>query len=214
MYEGNYTAMRDEMVQAQLIPRGISDERVLQAFRRVPRHLFVEPDKAHLAYRDHPLAIGGEQTISQPYIVALMTQSLGLKGGEKVLEIGTGSGYQTAILAELAEHVYTVERLAFLSTGAQQVLASLQYKNISFKIADGSKGWPENGPFDAILVAAAAGKLPSELTAQLGRPGRLVIPEGPGWEQDLYLYVNETGGLHRQTLGGCRFVPLIEDNRT
>jgi len=211
MHEENYSAMREEMVQAQLIPRGISDERVLQAFRRVPRHLFVEPDKAHLAYRDHPLAIGREQTISQPYIVALMTQSLGLKGGEKVLEIGTGSGYQTAILAELAEHVYTVERLASLSTGAQQVLASLQYKNISFKIADGSQGWPEHGPFDAILVAAAAGKLPPALTAQLGRPGRLVIPEGPGWEQDLYLYVNEAGSLHRQTLCGCRFVPLIED---
>lgn len=211
MHEENYAALREEMVQTQLIPRSITDERVLEAFRRVPRHLFVEPDKAHLAYRDHPLAIGGDQTISQPYIVALMTQSLGLKGGEKVLEIGTGSGYQTAILAELAEHVYTVERLASLSTKAQQVLTALQYNNISFKIDDGSKGWPEHGPFDAILVAAAAGQLPPALTAQLGHTGRLVIPEGPSWQQDLFLYINETGGLRRQTLCGCRFVPLIED---
>ncbi len=211
MHEENYDALREEMVQAQLIPRGITDERVLEAFRRVPRHLFVEPDKTHLAYRDHPLAIGRDQTISQPYIVALMTQSLGLKGGEKVLEIGTGSGYQTAILAELADHIYTVERLPSLSTRAQQVLASLQYNNISFKIDDGSKGWPEHGPFDTILVAAAAAKLPPALTAQLGLAGRLVIPEGTGWQQDLYLYVNETGGLRRQTLCGCRFVPLVED---
>ena len=211
MQENNYAALREEMVQNQLIPRGITDPRVLEAFRRVPRHLFVDPGKAHIAYQDHPIAIGEEQTISQPYIVALMTQSLELKGGEKVLEIGTGSGYQTAILAELAGHVYTVERIASLSERAQKVLTSLQYRNISFKIDDGSKGWPEKGPFDCILVAAAAGKLPPALTAQLGPAGRLVIPEGGGWQQDLLLYTNEGGSLHRRNLCGCRFVPLIED---
>ena len=211
MHEDNYALMREEMVRTQLIPRGITDERVLEAFRRVPRHLFVEADKAHLAYRDHPLSIGKEQTISQPYIVALMTQSLGIKVGERILEIGTGSGYQTAILAELAEHVYTVERIPSLSERAQQVLTSLQYNNISYKIDDGSKGWTENGPFDGILVAAAASTLPPALTEQLGHAGRLVVPVGGGWQQDLFLYINEEGGLTRQNLCGCRFVPLIED---
>ncbi|MEW5919805.1 MAG: protein-L-isoaspartate(D-aspartate) O-methyltransferase [Bacillota bacterium] len=211
MNEEGYAVLREDMVQTQLIPRGITDGRVLEAFRHVPRHFFVEAGQGHLAYRDHPLAIGEEQTISQPYIVALMTQSLGLQGEEKVLEIGTGSGYQTAILAELAGHVYTVERLPSLSAKAQQVLASLHYSNISFKTGDGSKGWPEHGPFDGILVAAAAGILPPALPAQLSRGGRLVIPVGRGWQQDLYLYINEEGGLLRHNLCGCRFVPLIEE---
>lgn len=210
MSEEKYAALRDEMVKKQLVPRGITDKRVLEAFRRVPRHFFVEPDQAQQAYRDHPLPIGEEQTISQPYIVALMTESLALKGGEKVLDIGTGSGYQTAILAELAAHVYTVERIPSLSARAQEILDSLGYDNISFKVDDGSKGWPEHSPYDAILVAAAAGRLPSELTAQLATGGRLVIPVGSGWQQDLMLYVKEAEGLRSINLGGCRFVPLIE----
>ncbi len=211
MHDDPYTALREEMVKTQLLPRGITDARVLAAFRRVPRHLFVEVSQAHLAYGDHPLAIGQEQTISQPYIVALMTQSLQLQGREKVLEIGTGSGYQTAILAELAGHVYTVERLPSLSRKAQQVLTSLQYTNISFKVGDGSKGWPEHSPFDCILVTAAAGALPPTLPAQLAAGGRLVIPVGSGWHQDLYLYIKREDGLERHNLGGCRFVPLIEE---
>lgn len=211
MTEHNFAELREKMIQTQLVPRGITDKRVLEAFRRVPRHLFVGEKQVHLAYRDHPLPIGEEQTISQPYIVALMTQSLLLKGGERVLEVGTGSGYQTAILAELAAHVYSVERISSLSARAQEVLVPLGYDNISFKVDDGSKGWAEEGPFDAILVAAAAAAFPSALAAQLKEGGRLVIPVGGGLHQDLNLYIKEPDSLQRQSLGGCRFVPLIED---
>jgi protein-L-isoaspartate(D-aspartate) O-methyltransferase len=212
MHKEDFAGEREEMIKQQLISRGIHDRQVLEAFRRVPRHFFVNPGHLHLAYADHPLGIGEEQTISQPYIVALMTQSLELKRDAKVLEIGTGSGYQTAILAELAGHVYTVERHASLTASAQRVLATLGYNNISFKTGDGSKGWLEHQPFDAILVTAAAGSLPPALPAQLAPGGRLVIPEGEGWQQDLYLYTNTADGLQRRHLCGCRFVPLIEEN--
>lgn len=211
MNKDDYAALREEMVQSQLIARGIIDTRVLDAFRRVPRHLFVGAGQEHLAYRDHPLSIGEEQTISQPYIVALMTQSLNLQGKEKVLEIGTGSGYQTAILAELAGHLYTMERLPSLSLQARQLLLELKYHNIHFRTGDGSKGWPEFAPFDCILAAAAADVLPAALPEQLSPGGRLVIPVGSGWRQDLYLYIKEERGLIRHSLGGCRFVPLVED---
>ena len=212
MPQEDYIIQREEMIKHQLIPRGIHDRRVLEAFRRVPRHYFVNTGQLHLAYADHPLAIGEEQTISQPYIVALMSQALELKGDEKVLEIGTGSGYQTAILAELAGHVHTVERLVSLAVSAQKMLAALGYNNISFKTGDGSKGWPEHRPFDAIIVTAAAGSLPPALPAQLTPSGRLVIPEGEGWQQELYIYNNTADGLQRRHLCSCRFVPLIEEN--
>ncbi len=203
--------LREQMIQEQLVPRGIYDERVLEAFRRVPRHRFVPPAKQDQAYGDHPLPIGQNQTISQPYIVALMTESLQLQGHEKVLEVGTGSGYQAAILAELVPAVYTVERLPELSKNARQILDELGYTTIHYKVGDGAIGWPEESPFDAILVAAAAKKVPEGLTDQLAPGGRLVIPVGNTWFQDLVLITREETGLTRKKLCGCRFVPLILD---
>jgi len=211
MDEEKYTLLREQMLREQLEPRNIDDPRVLQAFRKVPRHLFIQEENRHLAYRDHPLPIGEEQTISQPYIVALMTQSLELQGDEKVLEIGTGSGYQTAILAELTEHVYTVERIQKLSLQAQKVLHSLGYKNISFKTGNGAAGWSDKGPFNGILVtAAAAAGVPSPLVKQLSPGGRLVIPVGDKFLQELRLIIKEKTGIREQRLCDCRFVPLIE----
>jgi len=199
------------MVKKHLIPRGIKDKRVLEAFYKVPRHLFVDPAQRHIAYGDHPLPIGLEQTISQPYIVALMTQSLELKGHEKVLEIGTGSGYQTAILAELAQHVYTIERLPFLSEKAKKILQELEYNNISFKVGDGTKGWPGEAPFDVILVAAATESVPSPLVEQLSTGGRMVIPVGDILVQNLVLVIKDEKDIEEQNLCGCRFVPLIRE---
>lgn len=210
--EDRYEIMRQKMVKEQLLPRGISDERVLQAFYNVPRHLFVAPEERQNAYGDRPLPIEGGQTISQPYIVALMTEALHLEGWEKVLEIGTGTGYQTAILAELAAHVYTIERLPQLTKGAQKILLELKYDNISFKVDDGSKGWPEMSPFDGILVAAAAKKIPPSLLEQLSDKGRMVIPvEKNIFVQDLLLLSREDRELKKQSLCDCRFVPLIRD---
>ncbi|NLL57579.1 MAG: protein-L-isoaspartate(D-aspartate) O-methyltransferase, partial [Firmicutes bacterium] len=169
------------------------------------------PVQRHMAYGDHPLPIGLEQTISQPYIVALMTQSLALKGDENVLEIGTGSGYQTAVLAELARHVYTVERLPQLSEKAQNILRELQYNNISFRVGDGTGGWPEKAPFEAILVAAASESVPPALVEQLSLGGRMVIPVGDSPVQDLLLLIKNQQGIEEQNLCGCRFVPLIHE---
>jgi protein-L-isoaspartate(D-aspartate) O-methyltransferase len=211
MDEQKYRERRERMVKTQLIPRGIKDPRVLDVFAKVPRHLFVDPVQRHMAYSDHPLPIGLEQTISQPYIVALMTQSLALKGNENVLEIGTGSGYQTAILAELARHVYTIERLPQLSEKAQNILQELQYKNISFKVGDGTGGWPEKAPFEAILVAAASESVPPALIEQLSPGGRMVIPVGDSPVQDLLLLIKNQQGIEEQNLCGCRFVPLIHE---
>jgi len=204
-----YDEFRERMVEVQLIPRGITDRRMLDAFYKVPRHLFIDPADRSLAYGDHPLPIGLDQTISQPYIVALMTQALNLKGDEKVLEVGTGSGYQAAILAELAGHVYTIERLAPLAEKTEKLLRELGYTNISIKIGDGSKGWPEKAPFDGILVTAAARKIPPILIEQLAPGGRLVIPVGDSWLQELLLLTNEEDGLKKKALCACRFVPLI-----
>lgn len=211
MDEQKYRERRERMVKTQLIPRGIKDPRVLDVFAKVPRHLFVDPVQRHMAYSDHPLPIGLEQTISQPYIVALMTQSLALKGNENVLEIGTGSGYQTAILAELARHVYTIERLPQLSEKAQNILQELQYKNISSKVGDGTGGWPEKAPFEAILVAAASESVPPALIEQLSPGGRMVIPVGDSPVQDLLLLIKNQQGIEEQNLCGCRFVPLIHE---
>jgi protein-L-isoaspartate(D-aspartate) O-methyltransferase len=211
MEEQKYRERRERMVKTQLIPRGIKDQRVLDVFAKVPRHLFVDPVQRHMAYSDHPLPIGLEQTISQPYIVALMTQSLALKGNENVLEIGTGSGYQTAVLAELARHVYTVERLPQLSEKAQNILQELQYNNISFRVGDGTGGWPEKAPFEAILVAAASESVPPALIEQLSLGGRMVIPVGDSPVQDLLLITKNQQGIEEQNLCGCRFVPLIRE---
>ncbi|HAA83842.1 MAG TPA: protein-L-isoaspartate O-methyltransferase, partial [Thermodesulfobacterium commune] len=162
-----YRIAREKMVKSQIVARGIKDEKVIQAMLKVPRHLFVEEALRDQAYGDFPLPIGKGQTISQPYIVALMTEALELKGKERVLEVGTGSGYQTAILAEIALWVYTIERDPDLSEKAKKVLLSLGYKNISFKIGDGSLGWPEAAPFDAIIVTAASPQIPQPLVDQL-----------------------------------------------
>jgi len=176
---------------------------------RVPREVFLPPESRHLAYEDIPLPIGEGQTISQPYIVAMMTQALELNGGERVLEVGTGSGYQTAILAELCRWVVSVERLASLLEGARRHLASLGYTNVELRQATTGLGWPEGAPYDAILVTAGAPSIPQALLDQLVVGGRLVIPVGSRYEQDLLKVIKGATGLEVTNLGACRFVPLI-----
>ncbi len=190
---------------------GIRDEAVLEAIARVPRERFVPPAWRDAAYADHPLPIGEGQTISQPYIVALMTQALHLKPGEKVLEIGTGSGYQTAILAELGADLYTVELRPSLQGKARRRLEALGYRNIHYRLGDGYAGWPEFAPYDAILVTAAPAELPSALVEQLAPGGRMVIPIGPApGYQTLWLILKDRGGgIRRVDLGGVAFVPLV-----
>ncbi|RLB44259.1 MAG: protein-L-isoaspartate O-methyltransferase [Deltaproteobacteria bacterium] len=205
----DYRLARERMVKTQLIPRGITDKRVLEAMMKVPRHLFVEEALRGEAYNDHPLPIGHKQTISQPYIVALMTQALDLKGNEHTLEIGTGSGYQTAILAELSEKVYTIERIRPLLEQARKRLWDLGYTNILFKAFDGTLGWEEHAPFDAIIVTAGAPRIPQPLVDQLADGGRLVIPVGGKFSQELIKVVKRNGELIQKNLGGCRFVDLI-----
>jgi protein-L-isoaspartate(D-aspartate) O-methyltransferase len=200
---------RKKMLEQQLIARGIRNPRVLEAMGRVPRHEFVDPGMAAQAYLDHPLNIGCKQTISQPYIVGLMTQSLGLKGSEKVLEIGTGSGYQTAILAELTKQVFSVERVNTLSNRARMALYRLGYSNVSLRIGDGTTGWPEEAPFDAILVTAGAPEVPQVYADQLAEGGRLVIPCGDEAAQDLMRVRKVDGRLVEENLGACRFVKLL-----
>ncbi len=187
----------------------IKDERVLAAMARVPRERFLPPEDQSLAYEDRPLPIGQDQTISQPFIVAMMTEALELTGGEKVLEIGTGSGYQTAVLAELARLVVTVERLPALAEAARRILGSLGYTNIITHLAGESLGWPQDAPYDAILVTAGAPRVPPELIDQLAIGGRLVIPAGSRYEQELYKIIRHETGNEVHDLGGCRFVPLI-----
>lgn len=197
------------MVETQLVTRGIHDPRVLDAMRKIPRHLFVDEALAAQAYADHPLPIGEKQTISQPYIVALMTEALGLNGHEKVLELGTGSGYQTAVLAELADRVFTIERIPSLLHRAREVLNSLGYRNVVYKVGDGTLGWPEEAPFDAILVSAGAPRVPQPLVDQLSMGGRLVLPVGDRLSQELILVERVPEGIRKTTLGGCRFVDLV-----
>ncbi len=187
----------------------IKDKRVLDAISRVPRELFVPLDSQQFAYEDRPLGIGYGQTISQPYIVALMTRSLDLKGQEKVLEIGTGSGYQAAILAELAKSVFSVERIPDLAEAAKCLLDKLGYKNIWIKTAGADLGWKENAPYDAIVVTAAAPAIQHDFIDQLAVGGRLVIPVGSRWEQELLRVIKSQHGNKIEKLGGCRFVPLI-----
>lgn len=205
----DYRHARERMIKKQLVPRGITDSRVLQAIARVHRHLFIEEAIAGEAYSDHPLPIGHKQTISQPYIVALMTQILKLTGTEKTLEIGTGSGYQTAILAELSEKVYTIERIRPLMERARYLLNALDYTNILFKYYDGTLGWQQYAPFDAIIVTAGAPEIPENLIDQLAEGGRMVVPVGGKTGQELIEIIKTKNGYRTVKHGGCRFVDLI-----
>ncbi len=209
MTEDQFAAARERMVAQQIAARGINDPRVLAALRRVPRHLFVPRHLWDQAYDDYPLPIGADQTISQPYIVALMTELLEVKEQDRVLEIGTGSGYQAAILAELAAAVFSIDRMGGLADQAAAVLASLGYSNVQIRVGDGTLGWPEEMPFDAIIVTAGAPKVPRPLTEQLALGGRLVIPVGDMFTQTLTLIRKSRDGLRFEYHGGCRFVRLI-----
>ena len=205
-----YQALRSQMVETQLRERGIDDPHVLDAMRRVPRHEFISPELRHLAYRDTPLPIGDEQTISQPYVVASMTQMLHLTGAEYVLEIGTGSGYQTAILCTLAEQVYTLERQPRLALRAAQTLSRLGYDNVEILVGDGSQGLADMAPFDAIIVAAAAPALPGPLRSQLReRGGRMVLPIGDKKNQYLEIITRQGNRWEMERTEPVKFVPLI-----
>lgn len=198
------------MVDEQIVARGIKDEKVLEAMLKVPRHLFVPEGFLHQAYEDYPLPIGQGQTISQPYIVAAMTEALQVNKGHKVLEIGTGSGYQTAILAELAEMVYTVEIVEELSLAARKVLNRLDYRNIRFRVGDGNEGWKEFAPFDRVMVTAAAENIPYALIEQLVEGGRMVVPVGSYGSQSLVLGVKHKNRLVQRHLMDVVFVPLVK----
>jgi len=197
------------MVEEQLKGRRIRDERLLSAMREIPRHRFLPSALASRAYEDGPLPIGEEQTISQPFIVAEMTQALSLTGTEKVLEIGTGSGYQTAILSRMSREVVTVERLESLSRAARTTLSALGMENVLFRIGDGTLGAPDDAPFDRVIVTAAAPDVPEPLFDQMKEGGIMVIPIGGRWEQELVTVRKETGIPRKEYLGGCRFVPLL-----
>jgi len=211
MLASNFEKARARMVEEQLLPRSIHDQKTLEAMRKVPRHLFVEDAMKNQAYGDSPLPIGKGQTISQPYIVALMTQALGLKGHEHVLEIGTGSGYQAAILSQICEKVYTVERIDTLLVQARKVFDSLHYLNILTKLDDGTNGWPEYGPYDAIVVTAGGPKVPLPLLEQLADPGILIIPVGDRGVQNLQFVTKKDGEITEKTIELVRFVNLIGD---
>jgi protein-L-isoaspartate(D-aspartate) O-methyltransferase len=211
MDEIDFQTERERMVVEQFIRRDIRDERVLSAMRRVPRHRFVPDEHRHLAYSDCPLPIGQSQTISQPYIVALMTQMLGLEGDECVLEIGTGSGYQAAVLSLVAREVHTVERLETLAARAQKCLNDLDIKNIFVHVGDGTRGWPEYAPYDAIIATAAAPHVPQPLLDQLADGGRLVIPVGSRAGQILERWLREGEEFEKEQTVPVAFVPLLGD---
>jgi len=204
-----FGAKRQRMVESQLRARGIRDERVLAAMARVPRHEFVPEEFQDQAYADHPIPIGEGQTLSQPYIVAIMLEALTIAATDVALEIGTGSGYQTALLSELARQVYSVERHVSLARDAEAALARLGYSNRSVVLGDGSYGLPTRAPFDAIVVSAATPHIPPALLEQLSEGGRMVIPVGPAHAQELQLVRKQAGQLLLTSLEGCRFVPLI-----
>lgn len=210
-----FKKQRLKMVDSQIRARGVNDHRVLAAMEKIPRHLFVDGGLIDQAYSDNPLPIGERQTISQPYMVAIMTEALLLTGKEKVLEIGTGSGYQTAILAELAGHVFSVERLASLAANARKILDYLNYYNVAIRVGDGTYGWREEAPFDGIIVTAGAPRIPKILVEQLSIGGRLVIPVGGRASQELYRITRlseDVTDLKKEALGGCRFVDLIGEH--
>jgi len=209
--EERFAAFRQKMVSVQLYARGIRNERVLAAMAKVPRHLFIAEEFRQDAYEDHPLPIGVGQTISQPYIVAFMLEVLSLEGSEKVLEVGTGSGYVTALLAELVRQVYSVERISALANQAQAMLQGLGSTNVRIRTGDGSQGWVEYAPYDAIVVSAAARQVPQALLEQLRDQGRIMIPIGSPEAQELVLVRKIAGQLAMTRLEGCRFVPLIAE---
>src|SRR5215471_17293796 len=204
-----YLFLHQQMVEKQLRARGIVDERVLSAMSRVPRHLFAPESYRAQAYEDHPLPIAEGQTISQPYIVALMLEALTLSPTDKVLEIGTGSGYVTALLAEMGLPIVSIERHAALADSARSLLAELGYRNVRVVVGDGSRGFLESAPYDAILVSAAAPELPHELVDQLADGGRMIIPLGSGEAQQLQFIYKENGQIVGRLRELCRFVPLI-----
>jgi len=205
----DFKSLQEEMVTRQIMGRGVVTPRVIEVFRKVPRHLFVPEQFRSHAYNDHPLPIGEGQTISQPYMVALMTDLLDLSKEDKVLEIGTGSGYQAAILAELGKEVYTVERHKLLAERAERILKELNYQNVKVFVCDGTKGWKEFSPYQKIIVTASAPDIPQPLFGQLDEMGKLVIPVGGRWSQDLILVQKRKGKMIRNSVCGCVFVPLI-----
>jgi len=205
----DYASLRKRMVEEQLALRGIKNQRVLEAFHKVERHKFIPLELRDSAYLDFPLAIGKGQTISQPYIVALMTECLELEGKEKVLEIGTGSGYQAAILAELAAQVYSIERFERLAESAKETLGAMGYTNIQIKTGDGTLGWPQEAPFDRIIITAASPSIPPPLVEQLKDGGRMILPLGEALSQTLILARKKNGELESRAICGCVFVPLV-----
>jgi len=207
--EDAVTRERREMVETQLIARGITDKGVIEAMRKIPRHMFVTDEFRHKAYADCPLPIGEKQTISQPYMVAIMTQLLELKGVEKILEIGTGSGYQTSVLGLLAENVYSVERIQKLQIRARDTLETLGYTNIALKVCDGTLGWSDYAPYDAILVTAGSPEVPQALLDQIRVGGRLVIPTGDDKRQVLKKIIKTPSGFREKSYDECTFVKLI-----
>ncbi|HXJ87212.1 MAG TPA: protein-L-isoaspartate(D-aspartate) O-methyltransferase [Candidatus Binatia bacterium] len=209
-----YSTLRHEMVNSQLRARGVTDDRVLAAMEKVPRHEFAPERYRDQAYADHPLPIGEGQTISQPYIVALMLEALGVSPTERVLEIGTGSGYVTALLAELSGQVVSIERHASLADGARAVLVSLGYSNVKVVTGDGTRGYPEDAPYDGIIVSAAAPDVPPALLMQLAEGGRMIIPVGRDETQQLRLLRMKNGQLTIESRELCRFVPLISEDAT
>ncbi len=212
MKQPDFALARRKMVQEQLVARRIKDERILNAMTKVSRHLFVEEGLWHQAYGDFPLPIGQRQTISQPYLVALMTEALHIKGDEKVLEVGTGSGYQAAILAELTKQVFSIERISSMASKARKILDELGYANVLIRVSDGTYGWADEAPFDAIIVTAGAPEIPQTLVNQLKVGGRLVIPVGDEHAQILLKVVKEEKGYKEEDLGGVRFVKLIGEH--
>jgi protein-L-isoaspartate(D-aspartate) O-methyltransferase len=205
--EDSYAKKRESMVRNQIERRGVRDEKVLAAMRKVPRHEFIPKRRRGQAYDDHPLSIGKGQTISQPYIVAYMTEALNLEGNEKVLEIGTGSGYQAAVLAEIVPHVYSIEIVCELEERASKDLERMGYDNVTTMCGDGYKGWPEHAPFDAVIVTAAPDQVPPPLLEQLKKGGRLIVPEGK-YSQELRLYTKTEKGISGRRLLPVRFVPM------
>jgi protein-L-isoaspartate(D-aspartate) O-methyltransferase len=213
MILNNYQSQRDKMVEAQIIGRGITDKLLIRAMKKVERHRFLDEALWPEAYDDHPIPIGEKQTMSQPYIVALMTELLRLRGTERVLEIGTGSGYQAAVLAEIAEQVFSLERIPALAQRARNILDTLHYTNIVITVGDGTYGWKEHAPYDAIIVTAAAPTMPKPLLEQLKEEGRLVIPIGDEFSQDLIVFIKHPDGtIDTENYGGCRFVKLIGEH--
>ncbi len=208
----DFAIERERMVEEQIRARGIKDDLVLAAMKKVPRHLFVTESLRSQAYNDYPLPTCEGQTISQPYMVALMTECLGLEGGEKVLEIGTGSGYQAAILAEIASHVYSIDREPRLARMAREVLTQLKYENVVIKVGDGTLGWKEFAPFDGIIVTAGSPVVPQPLQEQLKDGGRLVVPVGSSAFQNLMCIQKKGSRIKSREVCGCTFVPLIGDH--